>query len=155
MVDRLIPIFFSLWYWKPSTVVATSRCIIPSSNTIALKTIRFNTLYYIPDKDIFREAMLLFRDEFSDCLNDHVKSEYSKPDKPWKLGGRTDGLQGQVGSNNGSEKRGGIWKNNFRSIVIKVPTEDKNNFIHIFEAIALDDHSEFQGKNGRFKFRWF
>ena len=56
---------------------------------------------YIPDKDIFREAMLLFHDEFSDYLNDHVKSNYLKPDEPWKLGGRTAGLQGQVGSNNG------------------------------------------------------
>ncbi len=65
--------------------------------------IKFN---YLPTAKHHEQAMELFLEDFSEHINDHVRNGYLDPKNPKMLGGRAAGaFQGQVGSNNGGEKR--------------------------------------------------
>ena len=86
--------------------------------------------------------------KFDQHINQHVRDHYLDPAEPRKLGGRAAGLQGQVGSTNGVEKRGGILKTKYSSAVKKYSGEERCNFVHMFGAIALDEHFSFSGKGG-------
>jgi hypothetical protein len=101
--------------------------------------IQFN---YIPDDEVFEEAMTLFCEEFGEYTNKHVREYYLDPKKPKKLGGRAAGdYQGQVGSNQGGEAKGGSWKKKWREIVSKKSAADRYNFLHMVEAVARDCHT--------------
>jgi hypothetical protein len=99
---------------------------------------------YIPDDDVFEEAMKLFCKEFADHINNHVKENYLSPTDPKKLGGRAAGEQGQPGSNQGGERAGRDWKKTWKTIA-KEHKKDKHNFIHLIEAVA---HACFVTKKG-------
>ena len=65
------------------------------------KLLLFN---YVGEREVYRHVMLLFLDEYKDHVNPHVRSNYLDPDGPRKLGGRSAGVQGQVGNTNGLER---------------------------------------------------
>ena len=75
-----------------------------------------------------------FLDEYKDHVNPHVRSNYLDPDDPRKLGGRSTGVQGQVGSTNGLERRGGIWQEQWRALRAKNSVDDQNNFLMMLEG---------------------
>ena len=95
------------------------------------KLLLFN---YICEREVYRHAMLLFLDEYKDHVNSHVRSNYLDPDDPRKLGGRSAGVQGQVGSTNGLERRGGIWQEQWRALRAKNSVDDQNNFLMMIEG---------------------
>ena len=93
---------------------------------------------YIPDDEVFEEAMKLFHEKYKDHINEHVMSFYLDPTNSMKLGGRACGEQGMVGSNNGGEIKGGGWKTKFREIVRDHAPDDRQNFLYMMEAIAFE-----------------
>ena len=72
----------------------------------------------IPNTEVFANAMSLFISEYGEHINDHIPQKYLKPKHPRKLGGRAAGPQGMVGSTNGLERRNGVWKKNYGSILL-------------------------------------
>ena len=103
---------------------------------------------YIPfgEEGVYEQAMKLFLAEYGEFANEHVRKFYLDPYDPCKLGGRAVGSQGQTGSNQGGEKRGGIIKTKFKDLTKNYATEEKKNFVHLFEAIALDCEFSFGDK---------
>ena len=103
---------------------------------------------YIPNGEVFENAMILFLNEFDEYANKHVREYYLDPKDPKKLGGRAVGEQGQPGSNQGVEKRGGIIKTKFKGQVKGQPAAERKNFLRIMEAIAIDCWSSIEGEGG-------
>ena len=85
--------------------------------------------------------MLLFLDEYKDNVNPHVRAKYLDPDDPRKLGGRSSGIQGQVGSTNGLERRGGIWQEQWRTLCANQSVDDQNNFLMMLEGNMKNQYS--------------
>ena len=83
-------------------------------------------------------------EEFGEHINEHVMSNYLDGTNPRKLGGRAAGKQGQVGSNQGDERHCGIWEKTFHVLVKVLQKEERNNFLHMNEAIAVDYHFAFE-----------
>ena len=108
--------------------------------------IKFN---YLPNAKHHEEAMELFLAEFDEHINEHVRNEYLDPQNPMKLGGRAAGaFQGQVGSNNGGEKRCDVWQNKLKSITKDVKGEGRKNCLYMIEAIAIDTYASFASDGG-------
>ena len=78
--------------------------------------------------------MLLFLDEYKKHVNPHMRANYLDPEYPRKLGGRAAGIQGQVGSTGGLERRGGIWKQQRQALRAKHCQADQNNFLITLEG---------------------
>ena len=95
------------------------------------KLLLFN---YVGSREVFKHGMHLFLGEHKDHVNPHVRSNYLDPDDPRKLGGRSAGVQGQVGSTNGLERRGGIWQEQWRALCAKKSVDDQNNFLMMLEG---------------------
>ena len=105
------------------------------------KLLLFN---YVGDRVVFRHGMLLFLDEYKNHINHHVRSNYLDPDDPRKLGGHSAGVQGQVGSTNGLERRGGIWQEQWRALRGKQSVDEPNNFMLMLEGKLNRNHSHFR-----------
>ena len=108
--------------------------------------IKFN---YLPTAMHHEQAMRLFLGEFAEHINEHVKKEYLDPKNPKKLGGRAAGaFQGQVGSNNGGEKRCDVWQKKLKSITKNIKGEERKNSLYMIEAIAINTFSSFVSNGG-------
>ena len=77
-----------------------------------------------------------------------MKSNYLDGTNPRKFGGRAASKQGQIGINQGGERRCGIWQNKFSGLVKILEPEEHKNVLHMVEAIALDCHFSFEQKGG-------
>ena len=93
------------------------------------------------EREVYRHAMLLFLDEYKDNVSPHVRANYLDPDDPRKLRGRSAGTQGQDGSTNGLERRGGNWQEQWRALRVKQCVDDRNNFLMMFESNMKHRHS--------------
>ena len=98
------------------------------------KLILFN---YLPCVEEFRHAMILFLLEYDEYINNHIRENYLDPDQPHKLGGRAAGLQGQVGSTNGGEKKGGGWKSKCKELIRRYRGDASNNFLFMMEGMSM------------------
>jgi len=67
----------------------------------------------------------------------HLKKNYLSPD-PCCSGGRAVGIEGQPGSNQGGEKRGGQIKLYHRVITRRLSKEAKKSVVFILAAVAMD-----------------
>ena len=95
------------------------------------KLLMFN---FIRGRDVFKHAMMLFIEEYRSNINEHVRANYLDPCDPRKLGGRAAGIQGQVGSTNGLEKRGGIWQEQWKALRKNHSENDRDNFVIMLEG---------------------
>ena len=73
-----------------------------------------------------------------------LMSKYPQAFNGPSLGGRCLGLPGQVSSNQGGERRGGIVKEHHVRIVRSFPKEEKSNIIHLMTAVAVDIQTTIQ-----------
>ena len=91
-------------------------------------------LHWLPSKIEYEQAMLLFVDEFSQYINEHVKRTYLDPKRPENLGGRAAGVKATTSSTNGLEKRGGNYKIKTKGLTAGMPSSEQNNFIYMMEG---------------------
>ena len=84
---------------------------------------------YLPGPVIFLHAMTLLLHEYKDYINKHIRNNYLDPVNPHKLGGRTAGPQGQVGSTNGAERRCGVWQTLCAQLMRVNAGDTPNNFL--------------------------
>ena len=89
---------------------------------------------YVHGREVYWHAMLLFLDEYKVHVNPHVRANYLDPEDPRKLEGRAAGIQGQVGSTNGLNRRGGVWQQQWRALRAKHCQADQNTFLIVLEG---------------------
>jgi len=103
---------------------------------IMSKVILFN---YLPDRETFKHAMTLLIGEYKQYLNEHVLKNYLDPLDPNKLGGRAaNEFQGQNGSTQGMERRGGHVKDKLSSLTKGLTPTARANPLFVLEAVADD-----------------
>lgn len=108
--------------------------------------LRFN--YLVSTEDLGHATELL-KDKYPNAFNEHmVKQYFGCPTEIGpSLGGRCMGLPGQVGSNQGGERRGGIVKEHHARIVRWCPREERSNMIHLMTAVAVDIQTTLPAKD--------
>ena len=108
---------------------------------IMAKIILFN---FLPDADTYRVATKLLIDEYRDYINDHVLQNYLDPEDPNKIGGRVaNEFQGQNGSTQGVERRGGYVKDKLSTQVKGMTESERSNPLNVMYAVAEDMHFKF------------
>ena len=133
-------------------------CSAEKMAKIMAKIILFN---YLPDAETFKVATNLLREgkkelhvlisvppnfsfialnvEYKDVFNDRVLKNYLDPEDPTKIGGRAaNEFQGQNGSTQGVERRGGNVKDKLSKSVQGMELLDKANPINVLYAVAQD-----------------
>lgn len=105
--------------------------------------LRFN--YLVSTEDL-EQATELLKSKYPQAFNEHMVTQYfgCPTDLGPSLGGRCLGLPGQVSSNQGGERRGGIVKEHHVRIVRSFPKEEKSNIIHLMNAVAVDIQTTIQ-----------
>ena len=105
------------------------------------KIFKFN---YLPCAETFKVATNLLISEYKEHLNEHVLAEYLDPNNPNKIGGRAaNQFQGQNGSTQGVERRGGNIKKKITSRLKRLPGSEQTNPIHIMLAVGDDKFFRF------------
>lgn len=115
---------------------------------IMSKIILFN---YLPDKETFKVATQLLIEEYAPYLDEHVLKNYLDPNDANKIGGRAaNEFQGQNGSTQGVERRGGNVKDKITSIVKGMSPTERANPLNILSAVARDSRFRFSKDGVKF-----
>lgn len=110
-----------------------------SYKELAIVTHKLMCVNYAPCREIASEAIRLITAEHN--FSDHVIKEYLNGN-PLDLGGRGAGRDGECGSAQGVEKKGGNIKSKRCAIIDQTGSKDKeaerNNFLNLMLAFAHD-----------------
>lgn len=118
---------------KPEKTQTCPQKLMPE---IMSKVILFN---YLPGAETFEHAMRLLINEYKAYLNEHVLQNYLDPHDPCKLGGRAaNEFQGQNGSTQGMERRGGHVKDKLKDLSKGLKPTARANPLLVLEAVADD-----------------